>query len=86
MGKWFGNLLPLPEMVLQTFDVLLFIMPLQACLLLFSKYCLMLALLGHLRIGAARTSGLFTIGKLAIKKYKGKSNVGSSYRDTGGLS
>lgn len=86
MGKWFGNLLPLPEMVLQTFNVLL------SFVVITGLFALIFKVLPDARIawsdvwiGAALTSGLFTIGKFAIELYLGKSNVGSSYGAAGSL-
>ena len=86
LGKWFGNLLPLPEIVLQTFNVLL------SFIVITGLFVLIFKMLPDAHIawrdvwgGAALTSALFTIGKFAIELYLGKSNVGSSYGAAGSL-
>lgn len=85
-GKWFGNLLPLPEAVLQLFNVVL------SFAVITGLFALMFKVLpdAHIAwkdvwVGAALTSALFTIGKFAIGLYLGKSNVGSSYGAAGSL-
>jgi len=86
IGKWFGQLLPLPEVVLQTFNLLL------SLVVITGLFALIFKVLpdAHIAwrdvwIGAALTSVLFTIGKFAIELYLGKSNVGSSYGAAGSL-
>jgi membrane protein len=85
-GKWFGNLLPLPEAVLQIFNVLL------SFAVISGLFALIFKVLpdAHIAwrdvwIGAVLTSALFTIGKFAIGLYLGKSNVASSYGAAGSL-
>ena len=85
-GKWFGNLLPLPETVLQIFNVLL------SFAVISGLFALIFKVLpdAHIAwrdvwIGAVLTSALFTIGKFAIGLYLGKSNVASSYGAAGSL-
>jgi membrane protein len=86
IGKWFGQLLPLPEVVLQSFNLLL------SLVVITGLFALIFKVLpdAHIAwrdvwIGAALTSVLFTIGKFAIELYLGKSNVGSSYGAAGSL-
>ena len=86
IGKWFGQLLPLPEVVLQTFNLLL------SLVVITGLFALIFKVLpdAHIAwrdvwVGAALTSVLFTIGKFAIELYLGKSNVGSSYGAAGSL-
>jgi len=86
IGKWFGQLLPLPEVVLQSFNLLL------SLVVITGLFALIFKVLpdAHIAwrdvwIGAALTSVLFTIGKFAIELYLGKSNVGSSYGTAGSL-
>ena len=86
IGKWFGQLLPLPEVVLQTFNLLL------SLFVITGLFALIFKVLpdAHIAwrdvwVGAALTSVLFTIGKFAIELYLGKSNVGSSYGAAGSL-
>ena len=85
-GKWFGNLLPLPEAVLQLFNVVL------SFAVIAGLFALIFKVLPDARIawrdvwvGAVLTSALFTIGKFAIGLYLGKSNVASSYGAAGSL-
>jgi YihY family inner membrane protein len=85
-GKWFGDVLPLPEIVLQTINLLL------AFLLIAGLFALIFKILPDARIawsdvwvGGLLTSALFTIGKFAIALYLGKSNVSSAYGAAGSL-
>jgi membrane protein len=85
-GKWFGSLLPLPEVVLETFNLAL------SFAVITGLFALIYKVLPDARIawrdvwvGAALTSALFTIGKFAIGLYLGKSNVASSYGAAGSL-
>jgi membrane protein len=85
-GKWFGGWLPVPELVLQ---VLNFVISFGVITVLFA---MMFKLLPDARIawsdvwiGAAITALLFTIGKLLIGLYLGKSDVGSAYGAAGSL-
>ncbi|WP_447602847.1 YihY/virulence factor BrkB family protein [Nitrospira sp. Nam80] len=85
-GKWFGGWLPAPEFVLQALN---FVISFGVITLLFA---MMFKLLPDARIawndvwvGAAITALLFTIGKLLIGLYLGKSDVGSAYGAAGSL-
>jgi len=85
-GKWFGSLLPLPEVVLQAFNFVF------SFAVITGLFALIFKVLPDARIawrdvwvGAALTSALFTIGKFAIGLYLGKSNIGSSYGAAGSL-
>lgn len=85
-GKWFGNLLPLPEAVLQIFNIVV------SFAVITGLFALIFKVLpdAHIAwrdvwIGAALTSALFTIGKFGISLYLGKSNVASSYGAAGSL-
>ncbi len=86
IGRWFGTLLPLPEFILQGFNLLLSLIVITAL------FALIFKVLPDARInwrdvwvGAALTAVLFTIGKFAIELYLGKSHVGSSYGAAGSL-
>jgi membrane protein len=86
LGKWFGDLLPAPEFVLQTINVLL------SFAVITGLFAMIFKVLPDARIawrdvwvGAALTSALFTIGKFAIGLYLGKSDVGSAYGAAGSL-
>ncbi len=84
MGKWFGNVLPLPESLLQLFNFVL------SFLVITGLFALIFKVLPDARVawrdvwvGAALTAALFTIGKFAIGLYLGKSNVASAYGAAG---
>lgn len=86
IGKWFGGLLPVPEFVLQIFNLLL------SFVVIAGLFALIFKMLpdAHIAwrdvwIGAGLTSILFTIGKFAIGLYLGKSNVGTAYGAAGSL-
>ena len=85
-GKWLGQLLPGQEFLLQTAD---FVMSFGIITLLFA---MMFKLLPDVTVkwndvwvGAAATALLFTVGKLLIGLYLGKSDVGSVYGAAGSL-
>jgi membrane protein len=86
MGKWFGNLLPVPEVVLQIVNFFL------SFAVITGLFAMIFKILPEARIawpdvwmGAAITSLLFTIGKLAIGLYLGKSQVASGFGAAGSL-
>ena len=86
VGKWFDNLLPLPEVALQGLNVLL------SFLIITGLFALIFKVLPDAHIawpdvwmGAAITSALFTVGKFAIGLYLGKSNVGTGFGAAGSL-
>jgi membrane protein len=86
LGKWFGGILPVPEAVLQTLNLLV---SFGVITLLFA---MMFKLLPDARIawrdvwvGAGITALLFTLGKFLIGLYLGKSDVGSAYGSAGSL-
>jgi membrane protein len=85
-GKWFGGILPAPEVVLQVIN---FVVSVAVITMLFA---MIFKLLPDARIawrdvwiGAAMTALLFTIGKFLIGLYLGKSDVGSAYGAAGSL-
>lgn len=86
MGEYVGGLLPLPEIVLQSLN---FIISLVVITLLFAMIFKFLPdaeiTWGDVWIGAAITALLFTIGKLLIGIYLGRSNVGSAYGAAGAM-
>lgn len=86
VGKWFGNLLPLPEVVLQALNLVLSLVVITALFALIFKVLPDAHIAWQdVWVGAALTSVLFTIGKFAIELYLGKSNIGSSYGAAGSL-
>ena len=85
-GKWFGELLPLPETVLQLMNFAL------SFVVITGLFALIFKVLPDAKIawrdvwtGAVLTSALFTIGKIALGLYLGKSNVASAYGAAGSL-
>ncbi len=86
IGKWFGNLLPIPEFVLQVFNLLLSLVVITGLFTLIFKVLPDAYIAWRdIWVGAALTSVLFTIGKFAIELYLGKSNIGSNYGAAGSL-
>jgi len=86
LGKWFGDLLPAPEVVLQTFNLLV------SFGVIAGLFALIFKMLPDVHIawkdvwiGAGITSLLFTIGKFSVGLYLGKSNVASGYGAAGSL-
>ena len=86
VGAWFSGVLPLPEFVLQSINLLL------SFVVITGLFALIFKVLpdAHIAwrdvwVGAALTAALFTIGKFAIGLYLGKSNVGSAYGTAGSL-
>ena len=86
LGKWFGGWLPGPEFVLQSLNALVSFGVITAL------FAMMFKTLPDARvawrnvwIGASLTAFLFTIGKLSIGLYLGKSDVGSAYGAAGSL-
>ncbi len=85
-GKWFGELLPLPESVLQLMNFSLsFVVITGLFALIFKVLPDAKVAWQDVWIGAALTSALFTIGKFALGLYLGKSNVASAYGAAGSL-
>jgi membrane protein len=85
-GKWFSSLLPLPQALLQGFNILLSIAVLTGVFAVLFKY------LPDVRVkwkdvllGAAVTAVLFTIGKFLIGVYLGQASFGSTYGAAGSL-
>jgi membrane protein len=85
-GKWFGNLLPFPELILQILNFLL------SFGVITGLFALMFKVLpdAHIAwrdvwVGAAITSALFTLGKFLIGLYLGKTNIESEYGAAGSL-
>jgi membrane protein len=86
MGKWFGNLLPVPEAVLQIINFFL------SFAVITGLFAMIFKILPEAHIawpdvwmGAGITSLLFTIGKFAIGLYLGKSQVASGFGAAGSL-
>ncbi|MEJ7606810.1 MAG: YihY/virulence factor BrkB family protein [Bryobacteraceae bacterium] len=85
-GKYLAGMLPLPEIVLQTFNFVLSLLVITGVFAVLFKY------LPDVKIewrdvlfGAAVTALLFTIGKTLIGLYLGKASFGSTYGAAGSL-
>ncbi len=85
-GKWFGELLPLPETVLQLMNFAV------SFVIITGLFALIFKVLPDAKVawrdvwvGAGLTAALFTIGKFALGLYLGKSNVASAYGAAGSL-
>ncbi len=86
LGTWVSGLLPLPEVVLQVINLAV---SLAVVTLLFAMIFRFLPDVEitwrDVWVGALFTAVLFTLGKLAIGLYLGKSSLGSSYGAAGAL-
>jgi membrane protein len=86
VGKFLGELLPLPEVVML---ILSFIVSFAVITLLFAMIFKVLPdvkiIWGDVWIGAAMTALLFTVGKILLGLYLGKSSVGSAYGAAGSI-
>jgi membrane protein len=86
VGKFLGELLPLPEVVML---ILSFIVSFAVITLLFAMIFKVLPDVkitwGDVWIGAAMTALLFTVGKILLGLYLGKSSVGSAYGAAGSI-
>ena len=85
-GEWFGGWLPAPELVLQALESLISLGVISGL------FAMMFKVLPDAEVawrdvwvGAVLTALLFTIGKLAIGLYLGKSDVGSAFGAAGSL-
>jgi membrane protein len=86
VGKWFSDVLPVPEMVLHVLNFAL------SFVVITGLFALIFKILPDVKIawrdvwiGAILTAALFTIGKYALGVYLGKSNVASGYGAAGSL-
>jgi membrane protein len=86
LGSWLGSLLPLPEAVLHLLNAVLSVG------LIAILFAMIFRVLPDVEIrwrdvlvGAFVTAALFTLGKLGIGLYLGKSSIGSSYGAAGAL-
>ncbi len=86
VGKFVGDLLPVPEAVLHAAN---FVGAFAVVTFLFAAIYRVLPATeipwGDVWVGAAFTSLLFSLGKLAIGLYLGKASVGSAYGAAGSL-
>jgi membrane protein len=85
-GKWFSGWLPLPEAVLHAVNLgVSFAVITGLFALIFKVLPDAQVAWRDVWVGAALTAALFTIGKLALGLYLGKSNVASGYGAAGSL-
>lgn len=86
LGSWVGGLLPFPELVMQLLNTAV---SLAVVTLLFAMMFRVLPDVDigwrDVWVGALFTAVLFTLGKLAIGLYLGKSSLGTSYGAAGAL-
>jgi membrane protein len=86
LGKWFGGVLPLPEVTIQAVDFLVPLLGIAVLFTLIFKYVPQTHVrLRDVWLGGLVTSFLFSVGKLAIGLYLGKAGVASAYGAAGSL-
>jgi membrane protein len=86
LGKFFDDILPMPEPVMQTVDFLVSFVGVSALFALIFKYVPEATTAWRdVWEGAITTALLFTIGKSLIGLYLGKAAVGSAYGAAGSL-
>jgi membrane protein len=86
MGSFFGNLLPVPEWVLQVINFLISLLFITAVFATLFKTLPKIALEWHdVLLGAAFTAALFTVGKTVIGIYLGKAGFSSTFGAAGSL-
>jgi len=85
-GNFFGGLLPVPEAILHTINIVVSFIGVTLC------FALLYKVVPDARIewrdvwmGAAVTAGLFTVGKFLIGLYIGKAALGSAFGAAGSL-
>jgi membrane protein len=85
-GKFFGGMLPIPEVVLHLANALISLLALTILFALLYKVIPEVKIEWRdVWIGAAVTSALFSLGKLVIGLYIGKAGVSSAYGAAGSL-
>jgi membrane protein len=86
LGKYFGQMIPIPVPVLEVVNFVLSLGVITALFALMFKYVPAARISWHdVLIGAFGTAILFTVGKLLLGFYLGKASVGSSYGAAGSL-
>ena len=86
LGKFFGEVMPVPEYVLGTINFLISIAGTAVLFALIFRYLPETKIdWKDIWIGATVTAVLFTVGKLLIGLYLGKAAVGSAYGAAGSL-
>lgn len=85
-GKWFSNMIPLPEVVMTAINMLVGIVVIAGVFAVLFRY--LPDARPHWRYvwqGALFTSILFALGKFAIGMYLGKASIGDTYGAAGSL-
>jgi membrane protein len=86
LGKYFGQIVPIPVPVLEVINLVLSLAVITALFALMFKYVPAASVSWHdVMIGAVGTAVLFTIGKFLLGFYLGKASVGSAYGAAGSL-
>jgi len=86
IGKFFGQLVPMPVPVLEGINFLVSLVVITVLFALLFKYVPARSISWRdVRVGAVLTAVLFTIGKFLLGLYLGKAGVGSAYGAAGSL-
>ncbi len=86
IGKYFGQLLPFPEVLLQGLNFLISFLVVTILFALMFKYIpRMVVPWREALVGGAVTALLFTIGKFLLGLYLAKASIGSTYGAAGSL-
>lgn len=86
IGKYFGQLIPVPEPVLHAFNFVLSMAVITVLFALMFKFVPAAKISWRdVIVGAVGTALLFTIGKFLLALYLGKAGVGSAYGAAGSL-
>ena len=86
LGKWFGQLLPMPPYVLEIINFLFSFFVITVLFALMYKYVPNVKVPWRdAVVGAIGTALLFTVGKFLLGLYLGKAGVGSTYGAAGSL-
>lgn len=84
IGKFFGQLVPVPPSILQALNFVLSLIVITALFGLIFKYVPAAKISWRdVAVGAASTALLFTIGKMLLGLYLGKASPGSTYGAAG---
>src|SRR4051812_11611605 len=86
IGRYFGELVPLPPPILEAINFLVSLAVVTALFALMFKYVPNAQVSWrNVRVGAVLTALLFTVGKFLLGMYLGKASVGSPYGAAGSL-
>lgn len=86
LGKAFGEILPLPPVILQTLNFGISFLVIAVLFALMFKYVPNVKVpWREAMVGAVCTAFLFTVGKLLLALYLGRASIGSTYGAAGSL-